>query len=130
MTQKQCTESKTGWVHQVHTLPNLGAHCAVSQAWPGRVAGGRPYRRAHAPLHAPCAVSQCFPQPCRVCISTQPAAKPLPSCHDTIDCIVTHPQPNCPLVMIQRLYRDTTPQQSAPHLYHDTKQCIATQSTS
>ena len=112
-----------GWVHQVHTLPSLRAQYAhtapcrspgltVSQAWPGRVAslGGRIAACTRAPLRAPCAVSQCSPWPCRFCIATQPAAKPLPPCHDKIDCIVTRLQRDCPLVMIQRLYRDTPTQ--------------------
>ena len=64
------------------------------------------------------------------CIAARPTAKPLPPCHYTIDCIVTRPQPDCPLVMIQRLYPNTTPQRPAPRLCHDTILCIVTQSTS
>ena len=52
VTQKQCTESKIGWVHQVHSLASLRAqvrpgyaHCAISwravvpyhRPWAGRI---------------------------------------------------------------------------------------------
>ena len=158
VTQKQCTESKTGLGAQVHTqrtmavrMVRLGcAHCVpaaraprrvvarsgavsqahpvVSQRTPGRVAvHGWPCRCCAA---RPCAISQRLPRSCRVCIATQPTTKPLPPYHDTIDCIVTRLQPDCPLVKIQRLYRDTTPQWPAPRLCHDIARCITTQSTS
>ena len=98
VTQKQCTESKIGWVHQVHTLPSPCAHCAMSQAWPCRVAGlgGRIATRTHVPLRTSYAVSQCFPRPCRVCISTQPSG-----------------QAAC-LSRYAHSYRDTVPQQPGP----------------
>ena len=72
---EQCTESKLGWVHQVHTLTQaartaprpcaqrrvagLAWPCrrpglAVSQAWPGRVvAPSRPCRRHRRSCHRP-----------------------------------------------------------------------------
>ena len=114
--------------------PRLIVARSGAMSWPStrRVAAyGRPCRRRAAPCRAPAgpysrtglAVSQ-------HCIATRPAAKPLLPCHDTINCIVTRPQPNCPLVMIQRLYRDTTTQRPAPRLCHDTILCIATQFTS
>ena len=40
-----------------------------------------------------------------------PVARP-PSCHDTNDCIVTHPWPGLPPITIQLLYRDTLHQPS------------------
>ena len=114
--EKQCTMSKLGWVHQVHTLnPSCvpiaprprarrrvvvrvelyhGAHETVSWPPPGRVAGVpcRVAERTHALL---CAVSQATlsyrstgPAVSQHCIATRPAAKPS-SCHDTSDCIVT-----------------------------------------
>ena len=86
----------------------------MSQAWP--VVSQRTPGCVAAPYRSPgCAVSRHSQRPYL-----------LPPCHDTIDCIVTHPQPDCPLVTIQRLYRDTTPQQPAPCLCHDTRLCIAT----
>ena len=50
---------------------------AVSEAWPGRVAGlgGSISARTRAPLRVPCAVSQCFPRPCCVCILIQPSGQ-------------------------------------------------------
>ena len=36
---KQCPKSKLSQVHSVHKLDPGCAHCAVSQAWPGRVVG-------------------------------------------------------------------------------------------
>ena len=148
VTQKQCTESKTGLGAQVHTQrtlagrkvrPSRGHRGRIVErsgivSWPstGRVAAcGRPCHRRASLCRAPAwpyrstgsAVYQ-------HCIATRPTAKPLPPCHDTIDCIVTRPQPDCLLVTIQRLYHDTTPQRPAPRLCHDTILCIATQSTS
>ena len=84
VTQKQCTESKTGWVHQVHTLPSLHAHCAMSQAW----AAVSPRACAR-----PCEL----PAPYRsasfgriVSVSRHnPTAKPR-ACHDMPICIETH----------------------------------------
>ena len=105
VTQNQCIESKTGWVHQVHSLPNLRAQ-AVSQpcgqlchspmtsrvtAWPDHVAG--PSGRVVA-CCAPCTavswpISRHNAQPCLL----------LP-CNDTINCIVTRPASSQLLVTI------------------------------
>ena len=62
------------------------------------------------------------------CVVSQHSQRPYLSapCHDTINCIVTRPQPGCLLVKIQGLYRDTTTQRPshAPvtiqSLYRDT----------
>ena len=140
MTENRALSPKLGWVHQVHTqnpgcthrpraLCPSSAHTApccrpgpaVSQAW----AVVSPLARAR-----PCVVSQRLPWPCHVRITTQPTAKPLPHCHNTINCIMTRPQPNCPLVTIQRLYRDTIPLTASPRACHDTPIRIPTQSLS
>ena len=82
VTQKQCIESKTSWVHQVHTLPSMQAHCVVSQAWPGRVAGlgGCIAARMRAPLRRIAALSPAVSrlyrdttqQPSRVPVTIRP----------------------------------------------------------
>ena len=81
---KQCTESKPGWVHQVHTLAQLartlrrvvGLACpcrrpslAVSQAWPGRVvAPSRQCRRHRRSCRRPA-------RPCRRLYRDTPSTK-------------------------------------------------------
>ena len=62
------------------------------------------------------------------CIATQPAARPS-SCHDTNDCIVTHPTSQASLLSrYNRLYRDTP--QRPGRSCHDTIDCITTHPTS
>ena len=62
-TSELCIESKLGWVHQVHTL-NPGCahrprtHCAVSQAWTGRVTADA------GPCCALCRVRRVATPPC------------------------------------------------------------------
>ena len=134
VTRKQCTESRTGLgalVHTQRTLPVCTLRRVAGLAW-RRCKSGPAVSQAWAAVspRPPCSVLQRFPRPCRVYITTQPAAKPLPHCHDTIDCIVTRPQPDCPLVMIQRLYRDTIPPAASLRACHDTPIRIATQSLS
>ena len=117
VTQKQCTESKTGLGAQVHTqwtlagarcsqaahtAPRQRAHCSMSQAQ------HRPYRRRVAPCRAPARLCRGLSwdtpsgQVAR-CVANHKAAPSaaiqfvsrlslasLHSCHDTNDCIVTH----------------------------------------
>ena len=121
------------WCTQAaRTAPRPRAHCIVSWPSTGRVAAcGRYCHRRAVPCRLPAKpYRSTSPAVSQHCIATCPVAKPLPPCHDTIDCIVTRLQPDCPLVTIQRLYRDTTPQRPAHCLRHDTILCIATQSTS
>ena len=136
MTQKQCTESKTGWVHQVHSLPSLRAqvrpgrtHCAVlwrvvapccslspAVSWLGQAVSQRvsgPLRRVAALLRA---VSQDTPSwlalsghDTLLCIATQTLSHSSSACHDTSKCIVT------------RLSQPSQPS------YHDTINCIEAQ---
>ena len=119
--------------------PWLCARCAQAvrtasyrgAKWSLVMAQHRPCRRCAVPCRTLArSYRNTSPAVSQHCIATRLAAKPLSLCHDTIDYIVTRPQPDCLLVTIQRLYRDTTPQRLAPRLCHDTIPCIATQSTS
>ena len=99
---EQCTRSRLGWVHQVHTLTQAArtshAHCAQA----GRVealswACARLYRGLWPAVSWPrpgeCRCSPCSEPPCTV--SWRAAALyrgPLPpslACHNTVCCIVT-----------------------------------------
>ena len=111
---KQCTESKLGWVHQVHTLnPACSPRSAVSQPVAGRVAGfagrvaaysrscrrlGQHWVSCCAPSsvsHASCAVSWYLPG--RVAaLYRDTASCQASSCHHTTDCIMTHPLAKLP----------------------------------
>ena len=135
VTQKQCTESKTGLgAHPTdpgctHGAPRLLAVCsgcartphvlghvvAVPQSYRGPVSRA-PGRIAGLPL----AVSQ----PWLCCIATQPATTPsLPPFHDTILCLVTQTlsHSNLRLSRYNRVYRDTLQPNCTPLLLcHDT----------
>ena len=122
---EQCTESKQGWVHQVHTPAQPARIGREPYAQAGRVAPCR--GRVAGPLGRIVAMSQHAAVVSPRVSRHSPTAKPLPSCHDTIicivtrfanqtsclsrykDCIVTQPPATKPLspITIQRLYCDT-----------------------
>ena len=96
---EQCTESKLGWVHQVHTLAQAARTAprpAVSQLCCGMQgavsqAQHRPYR-GHVAACTRALLRSVLQQDAAVSPGMSrhtPTAKPLPSCHDTIVCIVT-----------------------------------------
>ena len=124
------------WTHQAHRpcrrLCRAPAHAAAR-----RVAASSVVSRSSWSYRGAClAVSQ-------HCIATQPVATPS-SCHDTNDCIMTHPTSQASLLSrYNRLYRDT-PQRpvrspvtiqlivsrhtlpARPPSCHDTTDCIVT----
>ena len=111
VTQKQCTESKTGLGAQVHTqltlagrMVRLGCTQCVQATLARRTLGyvvamPRPCRRPRRPyrgpvLRAPARIASlplAVSQPWLCCIAIQPVTTPsLPPSHGTINCIVTH----------------------------------------
>ena len=114
---EQCTKSKLGWVHQMHTLAQPArtghAHCAQAShvaavSWscrgpvPGRiVACGRSCRKPGRPCRRP---GPCLARTARLITC-------LPGC--VVHCIATQSRVATSLssspVMIQTLYRNTSP---------------------
>ena len=114
---------------RTRTAPRPRAHCAVSSPRTGRVVAQHWSCHSLWPAVSQecCAVSRAcpavsWPLPWPYynpgCAISRHSQRPylLPHCHDTIDCIMTRPQPDCPLVTIQRLYRDTIPPAASPLL--------------
>ena len=119
---KQCTGSKTGWVHQVHSLsqparpgaprPRARRSCrghALAMSWPC----GRPCHSLAWPCRRP-------RRPCRGRVPRAGITMSWPRSRHSA-CLMLPPWSQYTTV-----YCDTTPQQPGPSC-HDTIMCIVTQ---
>ena len=84
-------------------------YCGLVSRAPARIAGLLQVTIQHLYRNlGPCPLPYRSPG----CVVSRHSQRPYLSapCHDTINCIVTCPQPSCPLITIQGLYHDTTTQ--------------------
>ena len=126
--RKKSLESKTGLGAQMHTKQIMAArmvrpgceHCALAvRALRCVVAQHRPCRRLWPAMSQAC---------CAVSRSCLDVSWPLLWRYRSpwLCCIVPHPQLDYPLVMIQRLYRDTIPPATSTLLSRHKGNCIVT----